>query len=122
MLERAKMDKAVAHYPQNAQGRLMREVVSSLLARSGKSVEEIARGGVFVYTDFNGRNISNITVGRDPDPTFPQMIFYVEYVDAKWKISGYRQNRRAGSSDAELIDNLRRWLVGGGVPEGDFLR
>lgn len=122
MLEREKMEKAVAPYPQNQQGRLMREIVSSLLARSGKSVEEIARSGVFVYTDFAGRRISNITVGRDPDPTSPQMIFYVEYVDAKWKISGYRQNRRTGSSDAELIDTLRSWLVAGGVPEGDFLR
>jgi hypothetical protein len=118
--ERRELDAAVAGYPDTQQGQLMRDVAVTMLARSGKSVEEIARDGVFLYVDYAGAQVQRATVGRDPDPKTPHMIFYVTRDENKWKIAGYRNNRTLGRSDATLISDLIKWLGRGGVPASDF--
>lgn len=121
-MERERLENAVEGYPDSEQGRLMRDVVAHMMARSGKSVEEIARDGVFVYADFAGSGRpSRAWSGRDPDTKAPHMVFYFTFHDGKWKISGYRQNRQLGRSDATLIDSFLSWLGSGGVPRSDFL-
>lgn len=119
--ERQVLEAAVADYPDTEQGQVMRDVASTMLARGGKSVEEIARDGVFLYVNYAAGQVKNASVGRDPDPTAPHMIFYVTRPDKKWKIAGYRNNRPLGRSDSALISDLVKWLEKGGVPSSDFL-
>ena len=95
-----------------------------LLVRSGKSIEEVSRDGVFVYADFNGRSVTGVSSGRDPDPQTPNVLFYVRFEEDKWRIDVYRQNRGRGfqgGSDASFVEAFQQWLVSGGVPRADFL-
>ena len=123
VLARDRFDRFLARYPKNRQGDLMRDVASNMLVRSGKSIEEVSRDGVFVYADFNGRSLTNASVGRDPDPQAPDVLFYVRFEEAKWRIDVYRQNYHRDSQrgpDSEFVEAFQRWLVSGGVPSSDF--
>ena len=119
-LGRDELERAVAGYPDNAQGELMRGVASNMATASGKSVEEVARDGVFAYVDFAGATVQRATSGRDPDVRASQVVFYVTRRDGRWRIDGYRQNRDTGRVDAELAKNLKNWLTAGGVPAKDL--
>ena len=120
LLKRA-MDRAVAPYPRTPQGEFMRTLASVMTAKSGKSIEEVTRAGAFVYADFQGSGPPlRVSAGRDPDPTRPSMVFYVTRREGRWDIAGYRQNRRHGASDGELISRLKKWLVAGGIPASDL--
>jgi len=119
-LNRAALEKAVELYPDNAQGGFMRTLAGNMATPSGKSVEEVARDGVFAYVDFNGSQVARASSGRDPDVRSVQMVFYVTRRDGVWKIGGYRQNRRTGRTDDELAGALRNWLTSGGIPEKDL--
>ncbi len=114
-----RMDRTVLEYPDNAQGRFMRGLVSSIQVKTGKSVEEIARAGAFAYVNFWGRNVRDASSGRDPDPNEPDMLFYIEFHDGRFRIGGYRQNKRfrQGGPDSGWVDVLKDWLTAGGVPE-----
>ncbi|MDX6771221.1 MAG: HD domain-containing protein, partial [Elusimicrobiota bacterium] len=118
-LRRASLERAVRRYPDNAQGDFMRQLAGAMSAPGGKSVEEVAREGVFAYVDFGGAGVSRAAVGRDPDPRAPEMVFYVTRREEKWRVEGYRRNRGAGT-DAESKRRLVRWLVAGGIPAADF--
>jgi hypothetical protein len=119
-LLRDELQRAVAGYPDGAQGRLMRDVATAMSSSSGKSVEEIARDGVFIYADFAGASVRKAAAGRDPDVRACQVVFYVTREDGRWRIGGYRQNRSTGRGDAELARVLKNWLVSGGVPKEDL--
>lgn len=124
VLARDRFDRFLARYPKNRQGDLMRDVASNILVRSGKSIEEVSRDGVFVYADFYGRTLTEASVGRDPDPQTPNVLFYVRFEDEKWRIDVYRQNRGRGfpgGSDASYVEAFQQWLISGGVPRSDFL-
>jgi hypothetical protein len=119
-LARDRFDRFLARYPKSRQGELMREVAGNMLVRSGKSIEEVSRDGVFVYADFAGRSVTSVSSGRDPDPQTPNVLFYVRFEDSKWRIDVYRQNRGrgfSGGSDASYVDAFRQWLMAGGVPK-----
>ncbi|MDE2511933.1 MAG: hypothetical protein KGL74_12495, partial [Elusimicrobia bacterium] len=119
-LVRDELETAVAGYPDTPQGDFMRHLAGNMATPSGKSIEETTRSGVFAYVDFNGASVSRASTGRDPDVRSAQAVFYVVRVDGRWKIGGYRQNRRTGRSDDELAGVLRRWLISGGVPARDL--
>lgn len=119
-LQRDELERAVAGYPNNTQGDFMRGVASHMATASGKSVEEVARDGVFAYVDFNGASVRRASSGRDPDVRASQVVFYVTRRDGRWRIDGYRQNARTGRGDAELERNLISWLTAGGIPAPDF--
>jgi hypothetical protein len=121
-LLREELERAVAGYPRNAQGAFMRSLADNMATPSGKSVEEVARDGVFAYVDFQGSGVLRASTGRDPDNRTPQMVFYVTRRDGRWKFGGYRQNRGAGRKDAELSGALERWLIAGGIPARDLNR
>jgi hypothetical protein len=119
-LARDRFDRFLARYPKSRQGELMREVAGNMLVRSGKSIEEVSRDGVFVYADFAGRSVTSVSSGRDPDPQSPNVLFYVRFEDSKWRIDVYRQNRGrgfSGGSDASYVEAFRQWLMAGGVPK-----
>lgn len=119
-MRRASLERAVRRYPDNQQGDFMRQLASAMSSPGGKSVEEVARDGVFAYVDFTGSAVSRVSVGRDPDPRSPHMVFYVTRREEKWRIDGYRQNRELRRSDAELTRQLKAWLQRGGIPAADF--
>lgn len=115
------LDRAVAKYPDNAQGDLMRAVAGTMATKGGKSVEEVARDGVFLYADFNGTTFSRGYASRDPDIQQHTIAFYVTRKDGKWRIDGYRQKKSSRTSDATYIDGLKSWLRKGGIPPSDLL-
>jgi len=119
-LFRDELERAVARYPETAAGDLMKQVADAMATPSGKSVEEVARDGVFVYADFYGSGAAKTMVSRDPDVRSYQIAFYVTRRGGRWKIDGYRQNRRTGRSDASFEASLKQWLVAGGVPAQDL--
>ena len=119
-LDRAELRAAVAGYPRNVQGDFMRALADNMATPSGKSVEEVARAGVFAYVDFSGGRVVRATSGRDPDVGSVQALFYVTRSGRAWRLDGYRQNRRTGKSDAELARALKEWLISGGVPARDL--
>ncbi len=86
----------------------------------GKSVEEVARDGVFAYVDFFGGQTVRARPGRDPDDRHSQMVFYITRPGRRWRIRGDRQNKDLGRNDSELIDRLKRWLTAGGIPAEDL--
>jgi hypothetical protein len=57
--------------------------------------------------------------GRDPDVRSYQAVFYVTRDDGRWRIGGYRQNK-IDRQDSELVENLKFWLVSGGIPAADL--
>jgi cell division septation protein DedD len=119
-LDRDELERAVAGYPDNDQGRFLRDVADGLATPSGKSVEEIARDGVFAYVDFSGAAVRRAAAGRDPDLRSAQVVFYVVRKNGRWRIGGYRQNRATGRKDAELANDLINWLISGGIPKRDL--
>jgi hypothetical protein len=119
-LNRDELESAVAGYPDNAQGDFMRSLAGNMASPSGKSIEETTREGAFAYVDFTARSVARASTGRNPDAISAQMVFYVVREGGRWKIGGYRQNKRTGRSDDELIRILRRWLVAGDIPSGDL--
>ena len=119
-LRRDELQRAVAGYPRTAAGDLMRAIADAMAARSGKSVEEVARDGVFVYADFAGTTLLRAWTGRDPDTRAPQVVFYATRDGARWRFVGYRQNRPQGRPDADYTQALERWLSAGGVPAADL--
>lgn len=120
VMRRASLERAVRRYPDNAQGEFLRALASHIATPGGKSVEEVAREGAFAYVDFAGNRVLRARSGRDPDLRSPEVVFYITRREEKWRIDGYRQNRPAGRSDAELERRLRDWLIGGGIPAEDF--
>ncbi|MBI2384603.1 MAG: HD domain-containing protein [Elusimicrobia bacterium] len=114
------LERAVAKYPDNAQGDLMRGVAGAMGVKGGKSVEEVSRDGVFLYADFNGRQFLRGYANRDPDIQSHTIAFYVTRRDGKWRIDGYRQKKSSRISDASYIDALKTWLRAGGIPSSDF--
>ncbi len=116
----AELQRAVASYPDNQQGELMRAVAGTMGAKGGKSVEEVARDGVFLYADFTGGKFTRGYASRDPDIQFHTIAFYVTRKDGKWRIDGYRQKKSSQISDASYIDALKTWLRAGGIPLSDF--
>ncbi len=119
-LRRDALERAVAGYPAGAAGDLMRGVAQTMAVQGGKSVEEVARDGVFVYADFSGLTLVHSSVGRDPDVRSAQMVFYVTRRDGRWRFDGYRQNRPQGRGDEDYIAALKRWLVAGSIPPRDL--
>lgn len=115
------LERAVARYPDNAQGDLMRGVAGTMATKGGKSVEEVARDGVFLYADFNGSQFLRGYASRDPDVQLHTIAFYVTRKDGKWRIDGYRQKKSSRISDASYIDALKSWLRKGGIPPSDLL-
>lgn len=115
------LERAVARYPDNEQGDLMRAVAGTMATKGGKSVEEVARDGVFLYADFNGSQFLRGYASRDPDIQLHTIAFYVTRKDGKWRIDGYRQKKSSRTSDASYIDALKSWLRKGGIPPSDLL-
>lgn len=115
------LERAVARYPDNEQGNLMRGVAGTMATKGGKSVEEVARDGVFLYADFNGSQFLRGYASRDPDVQLHTIAFYVTRKDGKWRIDGYRQKKSSRISDASYIDALKVWLRKGGIPPSDLL-
>lgn len=115
------LERAVARYPDNEQGNLMRGVAGTMATKGGKSVEEVARDGVFLYADFNGSQFLRGYASRDPDIQLHTIAFYVTRKDGKWRIDGYRQKKSSRTSDASYIDALKAWLRKGGIPPSDLL-
>lgn len=113
---------SVAHYPDTAQGAALRNLAESVTARSGKSVEELARAGAFLYVDFNGKRVTETHSGRDPDVSTCDVVFYGVLEAGRWNIGVYRQNRRSGvsGSDSHYQAALRSWLIEGGISEEDL--
>lgn len=120
-LTNAELERAVAAYPDNAQGALMRGVAGTMGTKGGKSVEEVARDGVFLYADFNGGKFIRGYPSRDPDIQLHTIAFYITRKDGKWRVDGYRQKKSNRMSDASYIDALKAWLRAGGIPSADFL-
>jgi hypothetical protein len=119
-LNRDELERAVSGYPQNKQGDFMRGLAGNMAAPSGKSVEEVARDGVFAYVDFSGPAVLRASTGRDPDVRASQVVFYVVREGGRWRIGGYRQNRSTGRVDSELVKSLKNWLISGGIPDTDL--
>jgi hypothetical protein len=119
-LTNAELERAVSKYPDNPQGELMRAVAGAMGAKGGKSVEEVARDGVFLYADFNGNRFTRGYASRDPDIQSHTIAFYVTRKDGKWRVDGYRQKAHGKSSDQTYIDGLKAWLRAGGIPSSDF--
>lgn len=115
------LDRAVARYPDNPQGDLMRAVAGTMATKGGKSVEEVARDGVFLYADFNGTTFMRGYASRDPDIQQHTIAFYVTRKGGKWRIDGYRQKKSSRTSDLTYIDALKSWLRKGGIPPSDLL-
>ncbi|MBI2790112.1 MAG: HD domain-containing protein [Elusimicrobia bacterium] len=120
-LTNEEIESAARAYPDNAQGDLLRGVASAMVSRSGKSVEEVARDGVFLYADFNGSQFLRGYASRDPDVQLHTIAFYVTRKDGKWRIDGYRQKKSSRTSDAAYIEALKAWLRKGGIPSSDLL-
>lgn len=120
-LTNAELERAVSKYPDNAQGDLMRGVAGTMATKGGKSVEEVARDGVFLYADFNGSQFLRGYASRDPDVQLHTIAFYVTRKDGRWRIDGYRQKKSSRISDASYIDALKSWLRKGGIPSSDLL-
>lgn len=119
-----KIESTLVRYPNNEQGVFLRDVASQILTKTGKSIEEISRDGAFGYLNFSGLSVARAQSGRDPDAREPHMLFYIQYIDGKWKFSGYRQNTRPGfrgGPDGQYQKALKNWLIAGGVPESDLL-
>ncbi len=119
-LENDALERAVAKYPDNAQGNLLRGVASAMGTKSGKSVEEIARAGVFLYADFSGRKFLRGYASRDPDIQQHTIAFYVTRKDGQWRLDGYRQKAFTRTSDASYIESLKSWFRAGGIPASDL--
>lgn len=119
-LDRAELARAVKNYPETEQGELMRAVADTMGTRGGKSVEEVARDGVFVYSDFVSGKPIRAYVSRDPDIRTSLVAFYVTRRDGRWNIGVYRQNRQTRTSDATFEDSFKAWLRAGRVPPGDL--
>ncbi len=119
-LENEELDRAVAKYPDNAQGNLLRGVASTMGAKGGKSVEEIARDGVFLYADFSGTKFLRGYSSRDPDIQQHTIAFYITRKEGQWQIDGYRQKANGVASDQSYIDALKSWLRSGGIPSSDL--
>jgi len=119
-LENDALERAVAKYPDNAQGDLLRGVASAMGAKGGKSVEEIARDGVFLYADFSGTKFLRGYASRDPDIQSHTIAFYVTRKDGQWRIDGYRQKANGVASDQSYIDSLKSWLRSDGIPASDL--
>lgn len=114
------LNRAVAKYPDNAQGELMRGVASALSSKGGKSIEEITRDGVFLYADFRSNSFLRGYASRDPDIQQHTIAFYVTRKDGTWRIDGYRQKANGVASDQSYIDSLKSWLRAGGIPASDL--
>lgn len=114
------LDRAVAKYPDNAQGELLRGVASAMSSKGGNSIEEITRAGVFLYADFRGNSFLRGYASRDPDIQQHTIAFYVTRADGKWRIDGYRQKANGVASDQSYIDALKSWLRSGGIPSSDL--
>ena len=116
-MESEELRELIKDYPDTAAGELMRGFVSNMTARSGKSVEEVARDGVFIYANLGGARITSAYSSRDPDIKSSPVVFYVtKHDEGGWKLDVYRQNKPTGSSDAELVRLFKAWLVAGGIP------
>ncbi len=120
-LTNAELERAVSNYPDNEQGELMRAVAGTMGTKGGKSVEEVARDGVFIYADFSssGKYLRGYP-SRDPDVQLHTIAFYVTRKDGKWRIDGYRQKAHSRTADTVYIDGLKAWLRAGGIPAADF--
>jgi hypothetical protein len=119
-LERAELEQAVAAYPDNEQGELMRAVAGVMGTKGGKSVEEVARDGIFLYADFASNKFLRGFVSRNPDIQGHTIAFYITRTGGKWRVGGYRQSKSGMGSDASFIDALKAWLHAGGIPSSDF--
>ncbi len=121
VLQRDRVERLTAGYPQNRQGDFLRSMGRDILAPSGKSIEEVTRSGAFAYVDFRGNDVMKVTTGRDPDNQSPDQVFYVTLEpDGRWTIGGYRKNTKRAGTDAEFIKMFKRWLVRGGIQESAF--
>ncbi|MDD5305113.1 MAG: hypothetical protein PHS14_18600, partial [Elusimicrobia bacterium] len=120
-LANAELERAVFSYPDNEQGELMRAVAGVMGVKGGKSVEEVARDGVFLYADFGAGKFLRGYASRDPDIQLHTIAFYVTRKDGKWRVDGYRQKNSSRMSDASYIEALKAWLRAGGIPSSDFL-
>lgn len=118
-LHAEELEKAVAPLPRNEAGELLRQVAQTMRARGGKSVEEIARDGVFVYADIVGAKLARYHVSRDPDGKHQPVVFYVTRDEGRWVLDVYRQNRLTGRADSALTRMLKDFLVEGGVPSDE---
>jgi hypothetical protein len=116
----AELESAVSAYPDNEQGELMRSVAGTMGTKGGKSVEEVARDGVFLYADFAGAQFRRGYASRDPDIQGHTIAFYITRKDGKWRVDGYRQKASGKSSDLTYINGLKSWLRAGGIPSSDF--
>lgn len=119
-LTNAELERAVSAYPDNEQGTLMRSVASTMGTKGGKSVEEVARDGVFLYADFAGDQFRRGYASRDPDIQSHTIAFYITRKDGKWQVDGYRQKTQGQRSDLSYINALKSWLRAGGLPSSDF--
>lgn len=124
LLLKDEIEQTLAAYPRNEQGSFLRDVAGQILTKTGKSIEEISRDGAFGYLNFAGQTVAQARSGRDPDAREPHMLFYIQYIEGKWKFSGYRQNAKAGfrgGPDSQYQKILKNWLIAGGVPAQDLL-
>ncbi len=119
-LTKEELKRAVSGYPVNDQGMLMRGIAGEMGVKGGKSVEEVARDGVFLYSDFTGLRFLRGFASRDPDIQSHTIAFYITREDGKWRINGYRQRDQGKTSDAAYVNALKLWLIQGGIPESDF--
>lgn len=118
--------------PENAQGEFLRSMAQSIMTKSGKSIEEVSREGAFAYVDFWGRNVSEVSTGRDPDAQGRDVTLYVIKRGNAWKIDFYpgggRRHTRAGTPSGQEARKLFiQWLKSGvpgvkilGEAEGDL--
>ena len=105
-LTNAELERAVSRYPDNEQGELMRSVAGVMGVKGGKSVEEVARDGVFLYADFNGVRFRRGYVSRDPDIQGHTIAFYITRKDGQWRVDGYRQKIQSKTSDLTYVNAL----------------
>ncbi len=114
-LQRDRVRAMTSRFPDNEQGRFLRELGETILTPGGKSIEEIVRSGAFAYVSFRGRSVASTAVGRDPDVQSSDYVFYVLLeADGRWTVNGYRKNNsRLEGSDREWIAVLENWLKSG---------
>ena len=119
-LDKDALDRVVVRYPRNEQGDLMRAVADTMGVKGGKSVEEVARDGVFLYADFASNKFRRGFVSRDPDIQGHTIAFYITHKDGQWHIDGYRQQKFSRTADSSYIEQFKTWLNDGGLPSSDF--
>lgn len=110
----------------NEKGAVLAAVIDAILAKSGKSVEEVARDGAFLYADFSGSKLLHSIANRDPDGRIQEVRFYIVRKDGQWRISVTGQRAGARRSDSTYIELLQSWLTSPaedgtpGVPVSEF--